>query len=54
MDIKKIVVERLTQDLLGAFVTPLARDQQVVIDACRSWAEEAYDYIESMKSIKAA
>jgi hypothetical protein len=54
MDIKKIIVDQITQDVLGAFVNPMVRDQDIVIAAARKWASDTYDYIESMKSIKAA
>jgi hypothetical protein len=50
MDIKKIVVEQLAQDILSGWVNPGVRDQEVVVAAARKWAEDAYDYIESMKA----
>lgn len=48
MDIKKIAVERITQDILSGWVNPGVRNQQVVIDAAKKWAEDACDYILGM------
>lgn len=45
------IVKEITQSVLKNFVTPLARDQQVVQDACEEWAIDLYGYIKNMQEI---
>lgn len=53
MDAKTLIIDQITKDILKGFVCDLARNQDVVISAVRTWAEDLYAHIENIQKIEA-